>query len=398
MKTESIPTYKKWLTQFDIADKNYAKLLVESLTYYSTDFMMNSMSKQLEAIIQDIEGNIALFTVRDSPKKEDFNNITYFPTDKNTQPDRINNKRGTGSEGEIAHFIRDFCKRHNNCLDHPSINKMINKNVRQVFLINDTGISGDQIQTFFTWFYSSKTIKSWNSYKLIKISTFVFAITEEAEHLLKRTKGLFSIHNCLYCENGYTKWPEKTTKRIIQLCNKYGQNLSKKISPLGYNDSFNLTILSHKCPNNTPLIIWCDRNNWNPLIEPRPNTNFSYNENDVNNFIQELFNKLGRLIKKTNYLLKPETKYSIVILKLIYKNRRYNEKYFSKYLGLNRYQLNYYLTELQNFNWIDKNNNITPQGKKTVNYLTKGKKNRNTQSCIDENAEIYYPKSLWAPD
>ena len=276
---------------------------------------------------------------------------------------------------------------------------MISKNVRQIFLINDTGISGDQIQTFFTWFYNNKTIKSWNSYKLIKISSFVFVLTEEAEYLLKRTKGLCSIHNCLYSENGYRKWPEKTTNKILKFCEKYGQNLSKSIPPLGYNDSFNLTILSHKCPNNTPLIIWSDKNNWNPLIPPRPNTNFIYNENDVNNSIQELFNKLGQLIKKTNYLLKPETKCSIVILKLIYKNRRYNEKYFSLYLGLNKYQLNFYLNELQNFNWIDEYNNLTPQGKKAVNYLSKKRKsNKKTKPSLDENTEIYYPKSLWAPD
>lgn len=397
MDSSFIPNYNKWLKQFSPKDQYYAKELVESLVFITHDNFIKSMKYDLLDYINKLTGNIALFAVRDVLLSEE----DYFP-DYYTKPIKINNEIGVGSQGEITHFIRDFCKKYNknnNLYDHPSLNSMKTNKVRNIIFINDIGASGTQIYDFFKFFFRNKTIKSWWSSKLISFHVYSHNLSSQGMHTLVYYNKYIPRDNIFYnihASYGAKDWDYKKREKIENLCIKYG-NLIDPSKALGYKDSFSLYIYSHKCPNNVPIIIWGEKENvWIPLMYTRPDFEISSSFYESYKFIYSLYAKLKIYVKKNSYILRSDTKKSILILKYLSKFRG-NQDSVIKFLDLNKFQWDYYIKELKQFNWLGPNEEITEQGYLVLKKIKKQKKEK-TKINIEENYDFYYPSSLQAPN
>lgn len=397
MVLTDLPNFKKWLSQFDDKDKFYAKTLVESLIYISTDEFINSMKKQLDEYIKEkINEKIAFFAVRDLKYKNNkIDEPPYFP-DKTSKPNKININMGVGSPGEVIHFIRDYCKNNPNFFDHPSLNSMKVNKVRHIFFINDIGCSGTQIHDFIDFFLENKTICSWWSSKKIQFHVYSHCLSKQGKSKIGNNKFISkeNIISTIKAKNGSKEWSKQLKTKINDFCLKYGNKIDPDTA-LGYADSFGIYVYSHKCPNNVPNIIWETKNGWIPLINTRPNFDFiSYISNTFLQ-IQILYKKLIIQIEKKKYLLSPETKKSILVLKYLQKYK-YNKDSITQFLDLNYFQYKYYITELKRFGWIDNDSKITKEGKKVLYLLNK--KNIKKSKVVEENSDFYYPTSLQAPD
>ncbi len=397
MDPSLIPNYNKWIKQFAPEDKYYAKELVESLIYITHDNFINSMKEDLLNYIKTLTGNIALFAVRDILSSE----VDYFPN-YSEKPLKINNNQGVGSPGEITHFIRDFRKKYNendNLFDHPSLQSMKVNKVRNIIFINDIGASGTQIYDFFKFFFRNKTIKSWWSSKLISFHVYSHNLSSQGMHTLVYYNKYIPRNNIFYnihASYGAKDWDLKKRQKIENICLKYG-NLIDPEKALGYKDSFSLYIYSHKCPNNVPIIIWGEKENvWIPLMYTRPNFEISSSFIGSYQFIYTLYAKLKIYVKKNSYILRSDTKKSILILKYLSKFRG-NQDSVKKFLDLNNFQWDYYIKELKQFNWLDPYEKITEQGYLVLKKINKRKKER-TKIDIEENYDFYYPSSLQAPN
>lgn len=393
MILSDLPNFKKWLTQFDEKDKFYAKTLVNSLIFITTDEFINSMMTDLNNYInsKNLKDPIAFYAVRDILRNEEF----YFQNNMD-KPNKINNNNGVGSPGEVAHFIRDLCKTNVNYYDHPSINSMKVNKIRHIFFINDIGCSGTQIHDFIFFFLKNKTICSWWSKKLITFHVYTHCLSKQGlskitnNKFINKKNVIYSVH----ANYGSKDWSAKLTKKMEDFCRSYGDKIDPDTS-LGFMDSFGMYVYSHKCPNNVPNIIWETQNNWIPLINQRPNLDFISKISNAFIQLQILYNEFQIKVQKRKYLLSTETKKSLLVLQQIarYRSNKYS---IMNYLDLNYFQYDFYLTELRRFHWIDFDNKITKEGKNVLKLIKK--QNKTKENVIEEINEFYYPKSLQAPD
>ena len=389
--------YKKWLNQFEESDKSTAELLVKQLTYVPKKNFDYTIRTLFDETVNKNE-TTAFYVVRESPynkKNKSYTKPFWSKPDEN--PIKIDNQQGTGSEGSLWNLLRDLINNNPYFLDNPSIQKMREKKCKHIVLLNDFAGSGNQTKLFVHWLYDNKTIKSWISLKYIDITVLHYATTDIADKLFSNDK-IIAKHFCAKpIKIATPELSDKQIEKIRNLCEKYGTKIQMNRDWFyGYDECFLFLFFETSAPNNLPGIIWYSNTNWFPLI-PRKRPDFIQDINFFSKTIKNIINRSTLFIKNNKSINYHEYSTSHKLQMLILQKlqlTKYNEKKFAYFFDQDIFAIRKCMTSLQNNGFIDESLKITKNGKKILHYFIK---KINPITKIENNDEIYYPKSLRAP-
>ena len=291
-----------------------------------------------------------------------------------------------GSEDLVYSLISNLVRQNSKfLLDHPSLDELKDKKVRNYILIDDSIGSGDRVSEFINSMLKHPTFFSWWNFGWINIHIVSFSRFHEAEKKIImnirgkdnakqkiRKSSKIKFHSELvYYQNWIkSRWGENY-EQLIELCKNQTQILPW--ARLGYRKVFSDIIFYHSVPNNTPGIIWFEAPNWKPLMPQRSVPTWLVNLLEMNDKINisapisdELLNIL-RLIKRG--IKKPSS--------------------ISQRLAVDVKYANNLLSHIKNMGFTDENTRLTHRG---LEFLHK-KRNINLPSWDNS---MYIPKSWCA--
>ncbi|KFC62350.1 hypothetical protein FG93_06050 [Bosea sp. LC85] len=170
-----------WINQFDTADHELARRLLESLVLVSGIEFERQLASLLSETALKATGPTAFFAVREWPDSS----LSYLYADQ--EADAVGAGGDIGSEGRVAAIIRGLCRMHpSQFLNHPSINAMHDAKCRLVVLVDDFVGSGDRVAEFYAALWANRTIRSWHSLGLIRFALIAYAATNRGEQRVSK--------------------------------------------------------------------------------------------------------------------------------------------------------------------------------------------------------------------
>ena len=379
-KIDSSPEIRDWLSQFPAESQPLAKLLLSHLKFISRDDYSRWVIQTILSFL-DKESTFALYSVR----KLNIQKTSPYYWGENKEAIY---RPGTsqGSEDLVYSLISNLVRQNSKfLLDHPSLDELKNKKVRNYILIDDSIGSGDRVSEFINSMLKHPTFFSWWNFGWINIHIVSFSRFHEAEKKIImnirgkdnakqkiRKSSKIKFHSELvYYQNWIkSRWGENY-EQLIELCKNQTQILPW--ARLGYRKVFSDIIFYHSVPNNTPGIIWFEAPNWKPLMPQRSVPTWLVNLLEMNDKINisapisdELLNIL-RLIKRG--IKKPSS--------------------ISQRLAVDVKYANNLLSHIKNMGFTDENTRLTHRG---LEFLHK-KRNINLPSWDNS---MYIPKSWCA--
>lgn len=277
-KIDSSLEIRDWLSQFPAESQPLAKLLLSHLKFISRDDYSRWVIQTILSFL-DKESTFALYSVRklNIPKTSRY----YWGENKEAIY-----RPGTsqGSEDLVYSLISNLVRQNSKfLLDHPSLDELKDKKVRNYILIDDSIGSGDRVSEFINSMLKHPTFFSWWNFGWINIHIVSFSRFHEAEKkiIMKirgkdntkqkiRKSSKIKFHSELVYHQNWIKsrWGENY-EPLIEFCQAQKQIPPKK--QLGYGDVFSNLIFYHSVPNNTPGIIWAkkSKSKWEPLMPNR---------------------------------------------------------------------------------------------------------------------------------
>ena len=379
-KIDSSPEIRDWLSQFPAESQPLAKLLLSHLKFISRDDYSRWVIQTILSFL-DKESTFALYSVR----KLNIQKTSPYYWGENKEAIY---RPGTsqGSEDLVYSLISNLVRQNSKfLLDHPSLDELKDKKVRNYILIDDSIGSGDRVSEFINSMLKHPTFFSWWNFGWINIHIVSFSRFHEAEKKIImnirgkdnakqkiRKSSKIKFHSELvYYQNWIkSRWGENY-EQLIELCKNQIQILPW--ARLGYRKVFSDIIFYHSVPNNTPGIIWFEAPNWKPLMPQRSVPTWLVNLLEMNDKINisapisdELLNIL-RLIKRG--IKKPSS--------------------ISQRLAVDVKYANNLLSHIKNMGFTDENTRLTHRG---LEFLHK-KRNINLPSWDNS---MYIPKSWCA--
>ena len=379
-KIDSSPEIRDWLSQFPAESQPLAKLLLSHLKFISRDDYSRWVIQTILSFL-DKESTFALYSVR----KLNIQKTSPYYWGENKEAIY---RPGTsqGSEDLVYSLISNLVRQNSKfLLDHPSLDELKDKKVRNYILIDDSIGSGDRVSEFINSMLKHPTFFSWWNFGWINIHIVSFSRFHEAEKKIImnirgkdnakqkiRKSSKIKFHSELvYYQNWIkSRWGENY-EQLIELCKNQTQILPW--ARLGYRKVFSDIIFYHSVPNNTPGIIWFEAPNWKPLMPQRSVPTWLVNLLEMNDKINisapisdELLNIL-RLIKRG--IKKPSS--------------------ISQRLAVDVKYANNLLSHIKNMGFTDENTRLTHRG---LDFLHK-KRNINLPSWDNS---MYIPKSWCA--
>lgn len=267
MELSETPRGRAWLANFQIDEQPYARMLLDGLDLVGQDRLRTGLIQAVKRVTAVVKGPVALVPVREMPWGQ-----SYYKGDKNAKPQLLLSNSFPGSEAIIANLAGSLRRGegpHGDFVAAPSLRNMRDAKCRTVIFLEDFSGSGDRIVRFHKSFLQHKTIRSWISYKLIKIHIVAFAMTIRAEDRLKQKFGEGCVHYHQICPTFSTRnWTISERSGIEGICRKYHGN-GTQVGPYGFQDSRAIMAFSHSVPNNIPPILWqlfFSGMKWSPLF------------------------------------------------------------------------------------------------------------------------------------
>lgn len=253
---------EQWLANFDDADKPVARLLVSKLILVSE----NEFERKLLGLIVEAgnksTGPIGLYGVRELISGEHVFSATG--NEISSTPRGVD----IGSEGRLATMIRNLARENpTKFLNHPTWDEMRRVKCRRIFFVDDFIGSGKRVSDYIHDFYENATIKSWQSYKLIRASVIAYSGTSAGIARVKSTRMRPRVEIERSCPTISKEIRFKDNERsdVTELCKEYARRAKFRL-PLGYADTGALMVFEHSCPNNCPQIFWGTNVRWAPLF------------------------------------------------------------------------------------------------------------------------------------
>lgn len=267
-----------WLSQFAKEDREVAQMLLDEVHTISTDAFSDGIIKLIDEIASerpDLDRKIALYCER--PIKRVFGNIpVFFPGSRKGRAEGpgvapvVANPldQEVGSEGIVAQLITSYCRANPKvALSHPGPSKLRKDRVSHIVIVTDLIGSGDRISAMLESLSVVATLRSWESYKLIKFVVVAYAATDHGLARLKWAPLKNEIRSVISCPTINTAFRGTRLKLINSICQRYPAK--RRGNPFGWEGGGALIAFSHGCPNNAPAIFWTTANEWQPIFKGR---------------------------------------------------------------------------------------------------------------------------------
>ncbi|WP_425532030.1 phosphoribosyltransferase-like protein [Ancylobacter koreensis] len=183
---------RNWLSNFAPEQQVVAKRLLDAVELVGQDQFRNGLVRLISGLPKKVQKPIALVPVREMAPGQN-----YFGPDKNASPRLLNSGSFPGSEGIVANVLGALRRQNGNegaFVAAPSLKNMRAARCRTILYVDDFSGSGKRILDFHRSFMTSKTMKSWKSYGLVKFHVALFAATPHAREVLNFTFGDQNVH------------------------------------------------------------------------------------------------------------------------------------------------------------------------------------------------------------
>ena len=322
--------------------------------------------EEVERFLQTAEGPSALYAVREvrSDRRRELPRKYFTKTGARA----VAVSSGVGSEGDLAHLIRDIVREQTCVLDHPGIPVLREQQVRNIVLVNDLIESGTQICKFIESF-DDKSIRSWKSSGHIRFTVIVHSATQQGVRIVQKTKFRPEVRFARPIESLRARLNKVDADSITGLCRTYGAE--NGIPPkwhLGYQKTFSNTVLPHKCPNTVPGILWYSyEGNGKPLFRQRGSLTFPVWPTAVTPVAQlrRVFTRANQIrLSKLDWLrdLGPSAPNKLAILSLVSRGIR-RKIAFAESLQLPLHRIDVLVDEMVRLGWITTGCRLTDAGR-----------------------------------
>lgn len=267
------PEISLWLLQLKIEQRITAKSLLSRLQFISRDDYSSWLIEKLKTF--SAADAMAIYAIR----KFQSNCKSLWKEDGSVQPRPATTQ---GSEDLVASIISNANKECGHIFfDHPSIEEIRNKKVRNIVLIDDSIGSGKRVCDYLALMFSNKTFLSWWSGGYIKIHILSYARTSQAERkimcsipgskhgirLHSPSSKIFFTSNIVFnSEDLSCRWGHNASS-ILSLCDSV--KAIKLDRRRGFGDVMGCIIFYHSVPNNIPGMIYSKSPKWAPLFPDR---------------------------------------------------------------------------------------------------------------------------------
>jgi len=276
MALQDHPLAKDWIAQFtdQNKDEDLARTLINSLRLVSHNTFHKELDETIRLAVAALPSPVAFFAARDLSKGE-----SYFP-DKKRRPAATGGAREIGSEGILADVATNWARSDGDrYLNHPPVNTLRRRCCRSFVLLDDLSGSGQRIAKFITAMLRTDSILSWWSFGWITFHVVAYAVSEQAEALVRNTlRTRRSNHADTHVRFWYSRrpiagpllWDEHLREQLEEFCNRYAKKGKVKWQfRRGFRDSMGTLVFAHGCPNNVPGILWHNSKIIRPLFRNR---------------------------------------------------------------------------------------------------------------------------------
>ncbi len=378
-----------WLGRFRGHREGAIEMLLR-LRFFSNDEYASWLRKEIE---QRLESPQAVFAVRKFEKKTKDTAVSLglVWNEKGITVERPAQSQGSEDlvQSVVANIKKNAC---DTLLDHPSIEELRQKRVRDILLLDDSIGSGERVADYITRMLNDKHFKSWWNYGFIKIHVLAYARTVESEAQILSTIGGSNHHRRKFpisskvVFHGYIRYARKSARERWGSAWQHVFDAARSASgvrrdrQLGFKKTMSNIVFYHSVPNNLPSALWFDSKTWSALLPQRtmPTWLIQLLEGDSTS-------SNARGAEKTSK--ESVNSEAVQILKTIKSGFR-NESRIAWRVGLERRIVVELLVKLRSLGLVSLENRLTEAG---FQYL---KRQLPEQAEKRYNWELYVP-SIW---
>lgn len=348
---ESCQEVKTWLDQFRVNKRATAIDLLLKLRFVTRDVYAEWLKTTLSGTSK---AQCAFYAV---PKTD---NIHYIWDKCGKVVGRTSTS--SGSEDLVLSVISQIKKGNQQFLDHPDLEELKNRKIRDIVLIEDSIGSGQRVISYIKLMFNNKTLMSWWSLGLIRLHLVAFSrIYESESRIIESVPGSnhpkrkfrkaskIKFHGLLaYPEGeGFKRWGTNY-QNILDLCDSIP--LGHGSYHRGYGNMMANIVFFHSVPDNLPGLLWDQGNNWNALFPNRSIPEWLPSLLEGNSFVQQQ--------KKLSDSL-------LIILRLV-KRGISNEHSLARVIGFDISVLRQILSRGRDSGFLTENNRLTETGWQVV--------------------------------
>lgn len=162
-----------------------------------------------------------------------------------------NDLQTTGSEGILATIASSAASTQRALHVHPSANHVRKQKIRHFVVLTDFIGSGTRLTTVLDSLWRVRSVRSWWSGQLVKISVLAYSATQAGIDRVKAHPCRPDVIALVPCPTVHSAFAGKELGEIIRLCERRAPAGSQA---LGYGNVGALIAFEHSCPNNVPAI------------------------------------------------------------------------------------------------------------------------------------------------
>lgn len=300
-----------------------------------------------------------------------------------------------GSEGVIAHTLSRQCKKFpEHFILQPTADEIRAKQVRSLVVVTDFVGSGDRALAMLSSLWRVRSIRSWASYKLIKLYVVCISGTERGIANIKRHPSKPIVIMAFQCPTIWSGFDSAEASAMEDLCKRYG---SFDGEPLGHKNTGALIAFEHSAPNNMPAIFIksCRLKSrpWTPLFSKRSTEHLWIIYENMEKAVRESFSAidLSAILFSFEYRLAPLIeKHAILITAISSKGYSKTDDQI-QYSGISLRCFDLAWSHAVKEQWITPRGTITKRGRDLV-------KNLSSNAPVEILPTLYYyPLRLRAP-
>lgn len=167
-----------------------------------------------------------------------------------------------GSEGLIGHLLRDA--QGPGVLPPTAPIPVLRKNrLRTIIVVSDTVETGGQVAKYVKALLRNPSIKSWRSFRWIRLTVLAFAVSAEGKRTINSLPEVDSLRFIRHAPTVRDlPWSRGEIEAALDLCLRYGQGKNL----LGYGNHAGLFGFQDRVPNTIPKIFRQRSADWTPLF------------------------------------------------------------------------------------------------------------------------------------
>ena len=253
-----------WISNFARDDRPLAQRLLEAFVLDSWTHARAELLDLLRAEIGSAAGPVWVLPVMDDGDIRRANHLgkseslTAFD---NFEPG-MSIPSMPGSEGLIGHVLRDV-QGEGVFAPTAKLSLLRSKRVRTIIVVVDTVETGGQVQKFVRSLLRNPTLKSWRSFKWIRLVAVAYAVSKEGEQALSTSTQVDTLRFVRQAPTIRSlPWASGDREAALSLCLRYGRG----VDPLGFGAHAGLFGFQDRVPNTVPRIFRQRGVDWEPLF------------------------------------------------------------------------------------------------------------------------------------